>query len=420
MATDFDDYPAVGDDEEQRRLLGNLPLRGPGAANLTSYPAPEETRRLAGQQGTLGSAAAPPDYPPVAPPNVGRSAALNPLYQPVAPRQAFAPVAAPDMNRPSPIGDYIPVIPGGQTEAPVPRRPQLSDYPPVELHGWRKGLGALFTGMAAFGNPEEGERVRHRLFEEPRERAQQEYQAAASAYDTELQQGRQDRAETRAEEAERAKAELEAAQAKKAATPPARKFGRAVIDNPQKPGEPLAADFDPDSGAYINPDTGEAIAGAKPWEKPQKITNPFEAFTYGSPQEKQSAQDFLSFEKKIGQQYEKPGDVEQRYELYNRDPEAYKAMFGDRGAAQDEAQATRMLNYFDKRRKEISGDWALDETEKAKQLSEIDELQKPYMNAAGGNQDTDRVTVIHPNGTKGTIPRSQLKAAQKKGYKIPR
>ena len=398
----YDDYSPVrpGEDDEEKRLRLSAMQLPSARPNASGSPVPP-----------------PSEYPAVMP---DQQQEKWRMYPPVAPPQSFAPVGMPDMKTPSPIGDYIPPIPGQRTEAPLPRRPQPSDYPPVQLHGWRKGLGALFTGMAAFGSPEEGERVHQHLFQEPRERAQQQYQAAASAYDTELQQGREQRAESRLEAGERAKAELEAAQAKKAATLPPRKLGRAVNDNPQKPGEPFAADFDPQTGAYLNPDAGEAIVGAKQWEKPQKFTNPFEAFTYGSAKEKQSAQDFLSFEKKIGQQYEKPGDVEQRYELYNRDPEAYKAMFGDRGAAQDEAQATRMLNYFDKRRKEISGDWALDETEKAKQLSEIDELQKPYMNAAGGNQDSDRVTVIHPNGTKGTIPRSQLKAAQKKGYKTAR
>ena len=39
--------------------------------------------------------------------------------------------------------------------------------------------------------------------------------------------------------------------------------------------------------------------------KPQKLTNPFEAFAYGTPKERQAAQDFISFEKKTGRQYDK-------------------------------------------------------------------------------------------------------------------
>ena len=133
----------------------------------------------------------------------------------------------------------------------------------------------------------------------------------------------------------------------------------------------------------------------------------------------EAAQDFLTFEKKTGAQYEKPDEIEERYNLYRKDPEAYKAMFGDRAGAQDQTQAARMLTYFDKRRKEITGDWTLDEPTRAQQLAEIEQLEQPYLNnAAGGGQDEDRVTVVSPSGQQGTIPRSQLPAAQKKGYSV--
>jgi len=36
--------------------------------------------------------------------------------------------------------------------------------------------------------------------------------------------------------------------------------------------------------------------------------------------------------------------------------------------------------------------------------------------AAGGADD--RVEVVHPNGQRGTIPRSQLDKAKKKGYRV--
>jgi hypothetical protein len=35
-----------------------------------------------------------------------------------------------------------------------------------------------------------------------------------------------------------------------------------------------------------------------------------------------------------------------------------------------------------------------------------------------GNAGNDRVNVIHPNGTRGTVPRSQLPAAKRKGYRV--
>lgn len=95
----------------------------------------------------------------------------------------------------------------------------------------------------------------------------------------------------------------------------------------------------------------EADQAVKQAGQGHRLTSPFEAYAYGSPQERQAAQDFIAFERQQGSRYERPGEVEQRYALYKRDPEAYKAIFGDRGAAQnsrDQAQATRMLNYFER------------------------------------------------------------------------
>jgi len=161
----------------------------------------------------------------------------------------------------------------------------------------------------------------------------------------------------------------------------------------------------------------------------QTHTSPFEAFAYGSAEERKAAQDFLDLEKRVGRRYEKPGEVEQRYSLYQKDPEAYKAMFGDRGGAQDEARtakeqanATRMLNYFSKQRQQIESDWTLDETQKAAKLAEIEQLSQPYLNVAkpGGANGTggaeDRVTVRDSKGNVGTVPRSKLGQALKKGY----
>src|SRR5216683_436842 len=158
--------------------------------------------------------------------------------------------------------------------------------------------------------------------------------------------------------------------------------------------------------------------------KPERATHtsPFEAFAYGDPQEKKAAQDFLAFEKRMGAQYQRPTDAEVRYQLFQRDPEGYKDVFGDRGqAAGDRAHATRMLNFFQKQRDTIQKDFMLGDDEKAQKLQEIDQLQKPFADATGvggaGNSGSDRVNVIHPNGAHGTIPRSQLPAAKRKGYR---
>jgi hypothetical protein len=97
-------------------------------------------------------------------------------------------------------------------------------------------------------------------------------------------------------------------------------------------------------------------------------------------------------------------------------------MFGDKTkSAPDRATATRMLNYFDKRRREVNGDFTLEDDQKKQQLQEIENLERPFMDAvqpgAAQNSGADRVNVISPDGRRGHIPRSQLGAAKNKGYK---
>jgi hypothetical protein len=192
----------------------------------------------------------------------------------------------------------------------------------------------------------------------------------------------------------------------------------------------------PDEGAIadlqkqINPKTGKAYTAYEARvklaqdiqdTKPGGHTSPFEAFAYGTPQEKKAAQDFLAFEKRMGAQYQRPTEAEFRYQLYQRDPEGYKAMFGDKAASGDRAHAAKMLNFFQKQRTEISKNFMLGDDEKAQQLQEIDEMEKPFMDTARGNGaggNGDRVNVIHPDGTQGTVPRSQLGAAKRKGYRV--
>lgn len=167
----------------------------------------------------------------------------------------------------------------------------------------------------------------------------------------------------------------------------------------------------------------------------QTHTSAFEAFAYGSPEEKKAAQDYLEFEKKVGARYKTPSEFDEKFRLFKEDPDTYKAMFGDKdkSGAPDRATARAMLNYFDRRRREINQDFTLDDQQKAQQLQDIERLEKPFMDAvqpgAGGGPtnteggaahpgDTHRVRVISPDGKEGTVPLRQLKDAKKKGYRV--
>jgi len=85
----------------------------------------------------------------------------------------------------------------------------------------------------------------------------------------------------------------------------------------------------------------------------------------------------------MGTQYQKPTDAEFRYSLYQRDPDGYKAVFGDKGATGDRNHAERMLRFFQHQRDAIQKDFMLGDDEKAQKLQEIDQLQKPFMDASG-------------------------------------
>jgi hypothetical protein len=197
---------------------------------------------------------------------------------------------------------------------------------------------------------------------------------------------------------------------------------------PPKPGRPENLDREAYDD-YVSKGLSPAEARRRVLQDAQDVkpdhpthTSPFEAFAYGTPQEKRSAQDFLAFEKRMGSQYQKPTEAEFRYSLFQRDPEGYKAVFGDKAATGDRAHATEMLKFFQKQRDAIQKDFMLGDDEKAQKLSEIDKLEKPFMDTARGNGEgggaADRVSVIHPDGTRGTIPRSQLGAANLKGYRV--
>jgi hypothetical protein len=162
--------------------------------------------------------------------------------------------------------------------------------------------------------------------------------------------------------------------------------------------------------------------GGQTQPKPAGHTSAFEAFAYGDPQEKKAAQDYLELEKRLGARYRTPSEFDEKFRLFKEDPDTYKAMFGEKpSGGPDKATATKMLNYFDRRRREVQGDFMLDDAQKQEQLKDIENLEKPFLDAVQpGRTDRgaeDRVNVIGPDGTPGTIPRKQLDKAKRKGYR---
>jgi soluble cytochrome b562 len=80
------------------------------------------------------------------------------------------------------------------------------------------------------------------------------------------------------------KAQIDKTEAEaKAKLNPPQKLQHFIIDDPQNPGQPKAVNFDQHTGAYLDPDTGLAIPGAKPWEKPEHTTPPTIKYDSGIP-----------------------------------------------------------------------------------------------------------------------------------------
>ncbi len=122
-------------------------------------------------------------YPPAVPVSPVATAAPSSPYPAVA--------ANPDtMKSLAATPTAIPAL-APTPEQQLGKRPTPEDYKPAELHGWKKGLGALFTGMAAYGSPEQGQQVYKQLFTDPGERANQQYQDAVSDYDKQVEGKRQ-------------------------------------------------------------------------------------------------------------------------------------------------------------------------------------------------------------------------------------
>src|SRR5277367_1642483 len=173
------DYPGVdvlNDEDEQRSGL-----YGPYPSPMAGLTVP--ARLPAGSHPLSGDAipGPSPDFP----------AAEAPGTVPAMPPAEGATPAAQLPN--TAVGGVPPIAtlpPGPKTPEELMGRPmpKQADFPSNDLHGWRKGLGALFTGMAGFKNPAQGAAVYNHLFEEPHQRAREDYQAALANYNSEFAQ----------------------------------------------------------------------------------------------------------------------------------------------------------------------------------------------------------------------------------------
>jgi hypothetical protein len=164
MADVDTDYPpaiAEGDDEEQQRQL----LAG------TGFPVPPAVAPAAAP-GTPG-----PSFTPA-------PAARNPEPPEIGGAPPLPASGVPGANAPMPGSAPAPPSLSNAIMGTIGKpRPQPSDYPAAELHGWKKALGALFTGMAGFRNPAMGAHVYSQLFEQPKLDARQKYETEAAAWD---------------------------------------------------------------------------------------------------------------------------------------------------------------------------------------------------------------------------------------------
>lgn len=123
---------------------------------------------------------------------------------------------------------------------PLPQRPTASDYPSNELHGWRKLLGLASVGAAGYQSPQLGSDVRHQLFTQPGIDAGNKLKQAQEDYDTQLNQGRQQRSEKLAGENTQSEIALRDAQREALTGPKPKEEEWSVVAGIQGPnGEPV-------------------------------------------------------------------------------------------------------------------------------------------------------------------------------------
>lgn len=203
---------------------------------------------------------------------------------PLAPQANPMAAVPPAPAVPSPI----PTDTSGMSVTPAqPVNPLAAQAPvaPKPLTTKQRVLGALFTGMGAFKSPQLGQSIEHEIFEQPEEnyekqRAQYENEEERQQEDIERQKGEESEAALRTAQGNEANARAKALE-----NPPPKptKLQRAVIDDPKNPGSPMAVDFNPQTGQYVEPNTENVIAGAKPFEKPAAAKSPQSVMVNGQP-----------------------------------------------------------------------------------------------------------------------------------------
>ena len=290
------------------------------------------------------------------------------------------------------------------------KEPKREDFSAEKMPAWKKLLGAVASTAAGIKNPNAAGETARNFFGAPERQAEEKFDQTHDAWGGKVSNFMK-AATLRHQDEEDRNLQSEIDARNKPENPQDKKIDEYVNDRGQR-----VLTFQRANGEVYD------RVGGKTEPKQTGHTSAFEAFAYGTPEEKKAAQDYLEFEKKLGARYRTPSEFDERYRLFKEDPDTYKAMFGDKsGAGPDRATATKMLNYFDKRRREIGSDFTLDDQQKAQQLQDVEDLERPFMDAvqpgAADGGKGDRVPVVDPNGQAGTIPRSQLKAAKKKGYR---
>jgi len=304
------------------------------------------------------------------------------------------------------------------------KEPTREQFPAEKMPMWKKILGLISAGAGGFGRHDDTTfKLASSVLNAPAEKAEVEYNKKHEVWKQALEAIQKESGLKNVE----SEIGLRAADARK------REAEAKNLENPENAADKKIDEYTNDRGQRVltfqraDNSTYDKVGG-KVQEKQTGHTSPFEAFAYGSPDEKKSAQDFLDLEHRLGGRYRTPSEFEEKYRLFKQDPESYRAMIGDKTASgPDRATATKMLNYFDRRRREVNQDFTLDDQQKQEQLEGIEKLEEPFLDAVqpGANRGSgaagggdDRVKVVHPNGQRGTIPRSQLDKAKKKGYRV--
>lgn len=274
-------------------IPGAVPPPGATQRSLTGTPDP-------GTPPTLGSSAT--TQPNVFGGPANSSATATPIStapanagpQPARPINGARPstTAPAGMARPA-SGDGAAIEPGNQPPpnvAPFPNETDWSKQNPLPAHTPYQApdfkhrlLMGIFSGMQEFGRPGEGAAtIRNYLGNiEKNQDAESNYPATSAAQQHQqymtAAQGAEVPEHLKELKAMTDKAEADArlrnAQADAARNPKAQ-LQHVVIADP-KTGDPTLAAFDRASGQYLNPETGDPIAGAKAWEKKERPERPF-------------------------------------------------------------------------------------------------------------------------------------------------